>query len=256
MPRSARQFELVVTDRNQLASEVMAKLERLKAARPAAATSDAGGEQQTALVDVHPSDFDHAQDLLRHLSSRNIAWAMTSGQASPSGALSAFEASLANVGLYIVVFGGVAREWVDNRLSAAIQRGAAQGAREGYLPSRAGRGWVARSRVTAVLKDERAEQAVPVRRPDEIVTAATEDEERSRAALHQHGDAGLERPRREHLDGVSRALAAVRARGPIHGAASESRTCRDRHPGWNRPRDVSNVLEAQEGGRRARSVGM
>jgi hypothetical protein len=124
MPRSAKQFELVVTDRNQLASEVMAKLERLKAARPAAAASDAGDERQTALIDVHPSDFDHAQDLLRHLSSRNIAWAMTSGQVSPSGALSAFEASLANVRLYIVVFGGVAREWVDNRLSAAVQRGA------------------------------------------------------------------------------------------------------------------------------------
>ncbi len=124
MPRAAKQFELVVTDRNQLAPEVMAKLERLKAARPPATASDAAGEPQTALVDVHPADFEQAQDLLRHLSRRNVAWAMTSSQASPSGALSTFEARLANVGLYIVVFGGVVREWVDNRLTTAIQRGA------------------------------------------------------------------------------------------------------------------------------------
>jgi hypothetical protein len=126
MPRAARQFELVVADRNQLAPEVMAKLERLKQARPAITVSEAaGGQPQTALVDVHPSDLAHAQDLLRYLSSRNVAWAMTSSQASPSGALSAFEAALANVRLYIVVYGSVAREWVDNRLNAAIQRGAA-----------------------------------------------------------------------------------------------------------------------------------
>ena len=126
MPRTARQFELVITDRNQLAPETMAKLERLRASRPVAASPDAsGGHAQTALVDLHHADFEHAQELLRHLSSRNIAWAMTSSLGSPSEALSAFEASLSKVHLYIVVFGGVAREWVDNRLNAAIQRGAA-----------------------------------------------------------------------------------------------------------------------------------
>jgi hypothetical protein len=76
-------------------------------------------------VDVHPTDLEHAQGLLRHLSSRGIAWAMTSSAGSPSEALSAFEASLSRVELYIVVFGGVAREWVDHRLNAALQRGTA-----------------------------------------------------------------------------------------------------------------------------------
>jgi hypothetical protein len=128
MPRAARQFELVITDKNQLATETMARLQRLKeaqaAARPAGAGAS-GANVQTALVDLHHADFEHAQDLLKYLSSRNIAWAMTSSLGSPSAALSAFEASLSKVQLYIVVFGGVAREWVDSRLTAAMQRGAA-----------------------------------------------------------------------------------------------------------------------------------
>ena len=126
MPRSSRQFELVKTDRNQLVAETMAKLQRVHDARPAVSAVDASGAAvQTALVDVHHTDLEQAQDLLRHLSSRNIAWAMTSSAGSPLDALSAFEASLSRVQLYIVVFGRVARDWVDNRLGAAIQRGAA-----------------------------------------------------------------------------------------------------------------------------------
>jgi hypothetical protein len=128
MPRTARQFELVITDKNQLAAETMARLQRLKDAQAAASSANAsasGASVQAALVDLHQSDFEHAQDLLRHLSSRNIPWAMTASLGSPSASLSAFEASLSKVQLYIVVFGGVAREWVDNRLTAAIQRGAA-----------------------------------------------------------------------------------------------------------------------------------
>jgi hypothetical protein len=128
MPRSAKQFELVITDKNQLATETMSRLQRLKDAQAVASTASAaasGANVQTALVDLHHADFDHAQDLLKYLSSRNIAWAMTSSLGSPSEALTAFEATLSKVQLYIVVFGGVAREWVDNRLTAAIQRGAA-----------------------------------------------------------------------------------------------------------------------------------
>ena len=96
MPRSARQFELVITDKNQLAPETMAKLQRLKDGAPGRRASTDAVERsvQTALVDVHHTDLEHAQDLLRHLSSRNIAWAMTSSLGSPSDALSAFEASL------------------------------------------------------------------------------------------------------------------------------------------------------------------
>ena len=129
MPRTARQFELVVTDKNQLATETMAKLQRLtearRAAGQAAATDASGGQVQTALVDLHHTDLEHAQPLLEHLSARNITWAMTASLGTPSEALSAFEASLSRVQLYIVVFGAVAREWVDNRLTAAVQRGAA-----------------------------------------------------------------------------------------------------------------------------------
>jgi CHAT domain len=125
MPRTARQFELVITDKNQLAAEAMAKLQRLKDARPAATTTASGEPLTTALVDLHHADFEHAQDLLRHLTSRNISWAMMASQGTPSEALSAFEASLSKVSLYIVVFGGVAREWVNHRLAAAMQRRAA-----------------------------------------------------------------------------------------------------------------------------------
>jgi hypothetical protein len=126
MPRDARQFELAIADRNQLATETMTKLERLKAARPAAAAAGAAGAAvQTALVDLHHADLDYAQDLLRHLASRDIACAMTASLGSPAEALSAFADSLSKVQLYIVVFGRVAREWVDHRLMAALQRGSA-----------------------------------------------------------------------------------------------------------------------------------
>lgn len=124
MPRAASQFELVRADKNQLAAEVLAKLARLRAARPAAAAANADAGVQTALVDLHHADFEHAQALLTHLSSRNIAWVMTSSVGSPTEAIAAFEASLSKVPLYIVVFGGVARDWVDHRLNAAVQRGA------------------------------------------------------------------------------------------------------------------------------------
>jgi hypothetical protein len=122
MPRDASQFELVVTGRTQLAVETLAKLRRLRAARSRVAAPAADAAPVTALVDLHHTDFEQAQDLLRHLSRRNISWAVTSRLGTPGESIAAFDEVLGRARLYIVVFGGVAREWVDRRLEAALQR--------------------------------------------------------------------------------------------------------------------------------------
>jgi hypothetical protein len=121
-PRDTERFELVRIGRHQMKEEILAKRRRLDEARRAQAPGESGGVVRTAFVDLHWTDLQHATDLIGYLGRRNISpIMMPSSDNSPTEALSLFEENLSKVPLFIVVFGGVTREWVVSRLTAAVQ---------------------------------------------------------------------------------------------------------------------------------------
>jgi hypothetical protein len=120
MPRDDRRFQLVWTGRQQMKDAVLTRLKEIETARRVASSTESA--VRTAFVDLHYADLAHATDLIAYLGRRNITPIMmpTTDQ-SPADALSMFEANVANVPLYLVVFGGVTRDWVTNRLREAFQ---------------------------------------------------------------------------------------------------------------------------------------
>jgi hypothetical protein len=119
-PREAGRFELVSTGRHQMRDEILAKRRRLEEAKQGAAAAGAG--VNAAFVDLHASDMTRTTDLITYLAQRQIAPIMIpSTDMAPTASLSLFEENLKKVPLFLVVFGGVAREWVLSRLNAAAQ---------------------------------------------------------------------------------------------------------------------------------------
>jgi hypothetical protein len=123
MPRDRTRFQLAVTARQQMKDVVLTRLREIDEARRAASEAGAiGSDVRTAFVDLHVTDLPLAAELIAYLGRRQIApIMMPSSDAGPTQALAAFEANLAKVPLYLVVFGGVTRDWVTNRLTEAFQ---------------------------------------------------------------------------------------------------------------------------------------
>ncbi|MEO8621237.1 MAG: CHAT domain-containing protein [bacterium] len=120
-PRDAQRFEVVRTAKHQMRDEILAKQQRLiEASR--AGNRRVGESIQTAYVDLHVSDLPHATELLSYLDERSITpILMPSSDRTPAGQVSLFEENIKKVPLFIVVFGGVGRDWVVSRLNAAVQ---------------------------------------------------------------------------------------------------------------------------------------
>jgi hypothetical protein len=122
MPRDNRRFQLVSTGRQQMKDTVLTRLKEIEAARQAASSATAESAVRTAFVDLHYADLPNATDLIAYLGRRNITpIMMPSTDQTPTDALSMFEANVAKAPLYLVVFGGVTRDWVTNRLREAFQ---------------------------------------------------------------------------------------------------------------------------------------
>lgn len=121
-PREADRLEIVQVDRSQLAREVVAKLDRLEAhdaVRRVAAAKTEGGQ---AFIDLHVNDLASAGDLVGYLHQRELqAITIPSADLDPATGLSMFEQHLRHARIFIVVFGRVARSWVEQRLNEAFK---------------------------------------------------------------------------------------------------------------------------------------
>lgn len=120
--RDADRLEIIRVGREQLAEEVLSKLRRLDAQEKAhdVVAARAGGGR--AFVDLHVNDLSSAGDLVGYLHRKEVA-AITipSGDLDPARGLSLFEEYLRSARVFIVVFGHVARNWVEQRLNEALK---------------------------------------------------------------------------------------------------------------------------------------
>ncbi|MFN0179992.1 MAG: CHAT domain-containing protein [Gemmatimonadales bacterium] len=120
LPRGKARFELVITEKNQIADAVKAKLEELKRARHAALVPSASlGTVTTAFVDSHEVDEESASDLVTFLGERNVDAFMQSSDSLAANELAQFGDKLKEFPLYILVAGKADEAWVKNRTNAA-----------------------------------------------------------------------------------------------------------------------------------------
>lgn len=120
--READQLEIIQVERAQMAEEVVSKLRRLDAQEEAQRAVAAQGDEGRAFVDLHVNDLAVAGDLVGYLH-RNDLHAITipSADLDPAEGLSLFEEYLRSARIFIVVFGQVARSWVEQRLNEAFK---------------------------------------------------------------------------------------------------------------------------------------
>lgn len=116
--RDADRFEIVRTGRHQMVSEIRSKRRRLEQR----IAGGSNGGVHSAFVDFHASDMGSASALVQYLTERNIAPLMSASmETTPAAGLKLFEENLSKVPLLIVVFGGVEKDWVVNRLNQAVR---------------------------------------------------------------------------------------------------------------------------------------
>jgi TIR domain len=95
------------------------KLEREKQEREAGPSSR--GLARTALIDIHLKDWQYALDISRFLIDHQVVPSVNREEDSPQLNLKTFEEQLRRADLLIIVFGGVPREWVRERLGEALK---------------------------------------------------------------------------------------------------------------------------------------
>jgi len=121
-PREADRLEIVQVDRTQLTQEIVTKLDRLDAHDAALQLAAAKTDGGQAFIDLHVNDLASAGDLVGYLHQRELqAITIPSADLDPSTGLSLFEQHLRNARIFIVVFGRVARSWVEQRLNEAFK---------------------------------------------------------------------------------------------------------------------------------------
>jgi hypothetical protein len=120
--RDADELEILQTERAQVAEEALSKLRRLAAQDEVRQADAVRGGEGTAFVDLHVNDLASAGDLVSYLQTKRVA-AITipSVELDPAAGLSLFEKHLESARLFIVVFGRVARGWVEQRLNEAFK---------------------------------------------------------------------------------------------------------------------------------------
>ena len=116
--RDADELEVVSMGRPQMLDQILAKRRRLEdSARRDQAAGHAPG---TAFIDVHTNDLGYITDLMAYLAGKQIApLTVPSSELSPQMTL--FEENLRKSSLFIVVFGAVARAWVEHRMQTAFK---------------------------------------------------------------------------------------------------------------------------------------
>jgi hypothetical protein len=132
-PRS--RLEIVRAGRSEALEVIRAKQRELEEAR-ARAQEAAFGSTGSAVLEVHARDVERSQALVGYLRRRKLApltVAPTSDAEAHAGSLQDFADRVRQAAFLIVVFGEVARDWVDGRLQEALKLVASEN-----LPTRLG----------------------------------------------------------------------------------------------------------------------
>ena len=120
-PREEGRFELAQVGRQQMLDTILTKRQQLEDAARRRGQA-AAGIPGSAFVDLHPKDLAVAGDLVSFLDSRQISTVMVpSADLSSSVGTARFNDHLRGAGLFLVVFGTVARDWVQYRLEEAFK---------------------------------------------------------------------------------------------------------------------------------------
>lgn len=116
--RAADKLEVVSVSRPQMLDQILAKQRRLD--ESARRERSLGGLPDTAFIDVHTNDLAYITDLMTFLVGRKVSPLMVpSTELTPQ--MSLFEENLRKSSLFIVVFGAVARAWVEHRMQTAFK---------------------------------------------------------------------------------------------------------------------------------------
>jgi hypothetical protein len=112
-PRDADHLEVVRTGRHQMLDAILLKKQAL---------TKVPLRDRTAFIDVHINDVVNAAELVSYLSQKQVVSMMIpSADLPPSVGMSLFEENLKKAQLFIIIFGAVARTWVDSRLKEAFK---------------------------------------------------------------------------------------------------------------------------------------
>jgi hypothetical protein len=120
-PRDADRLELVRTGRHQMLDEILQKKTKLEAlaAQQRVVPPGTGG---MAFIDLHMNDIVNAAELVSYLSQKHVVPMMIpSADLTPAVNMSLFEENLKKAQLFIIIFGAVARNWVEHRLYEAFK---------------------------------------------------------------------------------------------------------------------------------------
>ena len=120
-PRATEQFQIIKDSRQQMLSEILQarQLDKKIAAYPGEASQTGA---TSAFVDLHVSDLSHISDLVGYLANRSIATVtVPASDTTPKVGWDLFEQYLRSTQLFIVVYGAVGREWVQERLVEAFK---------------------------------------------------------------------------------------------------------------------------------------
>jgi hypothetical protein len=119
-PREAKRLEVVRTGRHQMIDAILLKKQALEEATSPPEGPE--GRDWTAFIDLHINDVVNAADLVSYLSHKRVVPMMIpSADLTPSAGMSLFEENLKKAQLFIIIFGAVARTWVEYRLQEAFK---------------------------------------------------------------------------------------------------------------------------------------
>jgi hypothetical protein len=119
--RDADRLELVRTGRHQMIDAILLKKQALEE-RAAQRQEIAEGGSRTAFIDLHINDVVKVAELVSYLSQKRIVPMMIpSADLTPAAGMSLFQENLKKAQLFIIIFGAVARTWVEYRLEEAFK---------------------------------------------------------------------------------------------------------------------------------------
>jgi hypothetical protein len=120
-PREADRLEVVRTGRHQMIDAILLKKQALEE-QAAQQQVIAEGRGWTAFIDLHINDVVNAADLVSYLSQKQVVPMMIpSADLTPAAGRSLFQENLKKAQLFIIIFGAVARTWVEYRLQEAFK---------------------------------------------------------------------------------------------------------------------------------------
>jgi hypothetical protein len=120
-PREADCLQLERTGRHQMINAILLKKQALeeRAAQRQMIAEDRG---RTAFIDLHINDVVNAAELVSYLSQKRVVPMMIpSADLTPAAGMSLFKENLKKAQLFIIIFGAVARTWVEYRLEEAFK---------------------------------------------------------------------------------------------------------------------------------------